>query len=231
MFVINFRSETLKSSLFPPLDDWPINFLHFHANEVDFLSSNTAEQRGLVWAMKCSSSSTVQFVQFQWMNKGALQTYSTQLPPFFYGMVQDSINDHIFDRPQFFLISSYRVVSNINGKLFSFSIGWWHSFDCIRAWIQINPNKKLIGLQRNGHAVLSNQRCHDVTVSTVFQRNSKELASARTPKRTSSLTTDVQISKKGALVIVYVYWQECIRTRVCNAWSLHHGALARRNFK
>ena len=25
--------------------------------------------------------------------------------------------------------------------------------------------------------------------------------------------------------------QECIRTRVCNAWSLHYGALARRNFK
>ena len=25
--------------------------------------------------------------------------------------------------------------------------------------------------------------------------------------------------------------QECIRTRVCNAWSLHCGALARRNFK
>ena len=25
--------------------------------------------------------------------------------------------------------------------------------------------------------------------------------------------------------------EECIRTRVCNAWSLHCGALARRNFK
>ena len=51
---------------------------------------------------------------------------------------------------------------------------------------------------------MSNQRCHDVTVSTLFQRNSTDLASARTTKRTSSLRTDVQISKKGALVIVYV---------------------------
>ena len=39
-----------------------------------------------------------------------------------------------------------------------------------------------------------------------FQRNSTDLASAKTTKRTSSLRTDVQISKKGALVIVYVYW-------------------------
>ena len=95
---------------------------------------------------------------------------------------------------------------DINGKLFSFSIGWWHSFGHIRSRIQINPNKKLIGQRCNGHTVLSNQRCHDVTVSTVFQRNSTDLASARTTKRTSSLRTDVQISKKGALVIVYVYW-------------------------
>ena len=116
-------------------------------------------------------------------------------------MVQDSITDHIFDRPHFFVISSYRVMSDINGKLFSFSIGWWHSFDCIRSWIQINPNKMLIGLQPNGHAVLSNQRCHDVTVLTVFQRNSTDLASARTPthvKPHNWRTTDVQISKKDS---------------------------------
>ena len=29
----------------------------------------------------------------------------------------------------------------------------------------------------------------------------------------------------------FVWHQEFIRTRVCNAWSLHYGALARRNFK
>ena len=38
-------------------------------------------------------------------------------------MVQDSITDHIFDRPQFFFISSYRVMFDINGKVFSLSIG------------------------------------------------------------------------------------------------------------
>ena len=60
-------------------------------------------------------------------------------------MVQDSITDHIFDRPQFFFISSYRVMFDINGKVFSFSIGWRHSFGKIRSRIQVNPNKKLIG--------------------------------------------------------------------------------------
>ena len=38
-------------------------------------------------------------------------------------MVQDSITDPIFDRLQFFIILSYRVMFDINGKLFSFSIG------------------------------------------------------------------------------------------------------------
>ena len=101
-------------------------------------------------------------------------------------MVQDSITDHIFDRLQFFFKSSYRVMIDINGKVFSLSIGWRHSFGKIRSRIQINPNEKLIGQQCNGHAALSNQRCHDVTVSTVFQRNTTDLASARTTKRTST---------------------------------------------
>ena len=60
-------------------------------------------------------------------------------------MVQDSVTDHIFDRPQFFFISSYGVMFDINGKVFSFSIGWRHSFGKIRSRIQVNPNKKLIG--------------------------------------------------------------------------------------
>ena len=117
-------------------------------------------------------------------------------------MVQDTITDHIFYRPQFVFISSHRFMFDINRKLFSFSIEWWHSFGYIKSRIQIHPNKKLV----YRYAVLSNQRCHDVTVSTVLQRNATDLASARTTKRTSCLRTDIQISKIGALVIVYVYW-------------------------
>ena len=52
---------------------------------------------------------------------------------YFTAMVQDSITDHIFDRPPFFSLSSYPVVFDINEKLFSFSIGRWHSFDRIRS--------------------------------------------------------------------------------------------------
>ena len=63
------------------------------------------------------------------------------LTPVSLAMVQDSITDHSFDRPQFFFISSYRVMFDINGKVFSFSIGWRHSFGKIRSRIEINPNK------------------------------------------------------------------------------------------
>ena len=81
--------------------------------------------------------------------------------------------------------------------------------------------------------MLSNQRCHDITVSTVFQRNSTDLASARTTKRTSSLRTDVQISKKGALSLCMCTGQVCAEHRHLHysfvtaarapAWTSHQG--------
>ena len=49
--------------------------------------------------------------------------------------------------------------------------------------------------------------------------------------RSYSIVVRVLLCRTLATEVCYYQWQEYIRTRVYNAWSLHYGPLARRNFK